>query len=72
MTHQECLNADVRIFLKECHDELDDLSAPEKKDNKSGEFQMNEEGTDYVYIPPSSDFRNDPQYKADMKALKGG
>ncbi len=72
MTTNEILDMDLRIFLKECHDEMQELQKDnEPESNKTG-IIPNKDGTDWVYKPPGMDWCKDPEYIKQKESLKGG
>jgi hypothetical protein len=72
MTTTELLDMDLRIFFKECNDEMEELHKEDgNKDNKPT-MEPNKDGTDWVYNPPGMDWKEDPEYIKQKESLKGG
>ena len=72
MTTTELLDMDLRIFFKECNDEMEKLHKEDgNKDNKPT-MEPNKDGTDWVYNPPGMDWKEDPEYIKQKESLKGG
>lgn len=72
MTTNELLDMDLRIFLKECNDEMEELHKDDEDTPNQSGMKPNKEGTDWVYIPPKQDWREDPNYVKQKESLKGG
>ena len=72
MTTNELLDMDLRIFLKECNDEMEELHKDDEPEPNNSGMVRNNEGTDWVYNPPGMDWRHDPEYIKQKESLKGG
>lgn len=72
MTTNELLDMDLRIFLKECNDEMEELHNDDESEPNNSGMILNNEGTDWVYNPPGMDWCKDPEYIKQKESLKGG